>query len=944
MLRKKTNTTLLLLLTILLVFINACGNGNINKDYDIDSIVGQTEFISEGLSGAYSMDGLETADAATGQVSEVTREITEADIVKISGSSIYILNRHKGLIICNIATPSQPYISGVLPLSGIPVEMYIRNNTALILTNTSGQGNCSIGTMEMTTESLSSSRLYLVDIANTAVPEIIESKQLPGIITESRIVGSVLYTVTTAGLHTPENGYTADTFINSFYIENYNTLTAIDKKSFENGTNYIHVTDSAIFSVKNQWDKTPSSHIRYIDISDPGGKIIVRGDIALRGQVYDKFKLDAFNGNLRVCTFDQNKRESVLHIISLDNPEMPVLTSTLIVGQGERLYATRFDGETAYLVTFRRIDPLWVINLSNPEKPVIAGELEVPGWSVHIEVRNKRLIALGVDNTAQGNKVAVSYFNVENPSSPQLINRLSFGEDNGWSYSNGYYDDKAFKIIDALGLILLPYSSTVNNEGQYFRENRLQLISFTDNDIKARGAITQNGSVLRSGVYENSLFAVSNDELNVIDASDPDNPSLLANLTLSQNVRKIIRLTDDHAVLAVDKSNGTTVLQSIALAAPDIPLCSELNIGSDVSEIISENNMLYVVSNSGYETYLETNTAASLVTAYDFSVVDSPQRKGSINVSGNYFTEFSSNQGKSLFYNSNKIFRINEHVYLFADTTMPCIYCETPEDAGITKIAGGKEVPSSKLTLIDFTNPDTPTCLSEYSIDNNSYGGFITKGIYNYSYAVSSQSSGASDSVTKFYLGRVNINNPAIPTTLKAVNIPGIAVHSDASGEILFTVNARRNDSNNTYFTINSIRMKNNLATGINSVLIDSHPTDYIAVADRVYLMPGWYYEYDDQMGAVVVADTGNPEKIQTQGITINTDRCYTNLYWADQHNLITDSYGSLNIFDATDPSDINWRREIEVNDYLRSISGSAPEVIAALGYDGISIIGLIPD
>ena len=62
----------------------------------------------------------------------------------------------------------------------------------------------------------------------------------------------------------------------------------------------------------------------------------------------------------------------------------------------EDLYGVRFMGDRAYMVTFERIDPLYVIDLSTPSAPRIVGELEVPGFSdlLH-EVTDDLLLGLG---------------------------------------------------------------------------------------------------------------------------------------------------------------------------------------------------------------------------------------------------------------------------------------------------------------------------------------------------------------------------------------------------------------------------------------------------------------------------------------------------------------------------------------------------------------------
>ena len=49
------------------------------------------------------------------------------------------------------------------------------------------------------------------------------------------------------------------------------------------------------------------------------------------------------------------------------------------LGEGERIYAVRFMGDTGFVVTFRQIDPLYTLDLSDPRAPRVVGELKVPG-------------------------------------------------------------------------------------------------------------------------------------------------------------------------------------------------------------------------------------------------------------------------------------------------------------------------------------------------------------------------------------------------------------------------------------------------------------------------------------------------------------------------------------------------------------------------------------
>lgn len=65
----------------------------------------------------------------------------------------------------------------------------------------------------------------------------------------------------------------------------------------------------------------------------------------------------------------------------------------------EQLYASRFVGDQAYLVTFRSTDPLYILDLSNPRDPYIAGELKIPGFSDYLHPIGEHLL-LGIGKDA----------------------------------------------------------------------------------------------------------------------------------------------------------------------------------------------------------------------------------------------------------------------------------------------------------------------------------------------------------------------------------------------------------------------------------------------------------------------------------------------------------------------------------------------------------------
>jgi hypothetical protein len=98
---------------------------------------------------------------------------------------------------------------------------------------------------------------------------------------------------------------------------------------------------------------------------------------------------------------------------------------------GEQVYAVQFVGPRAYVVTFRRTDPLYVLDVANPADPKAIGELQMPGFSDYLYTMGDQLL-LGVgkdaDSTGRTTGVKVALMNVANPASPSLVKDFVIGK------------------------------------------------------------------------------------------------------------------------------------------------------------------------------------------------------------------------------------------------------------------------------------------------------------------------------------------------------------------------------------------------------------------------------------------------------------------------------------------------------------------------------------
>ncbi|MBI4595991.1 MAG: beta-propeller domain-containing protein [Candidatus Tectomicrobia bacterium] len=108
---------------------------------------------------------------------------------------------------------------------------------------------------------------------------------------------------------------------------------------------------------------------------------------------------------------------------------------------GERLYAVRYLGDRAYLVTFRVTDPLYVFDLSDPANPVSLGQLHIDGYSDYLHpIGDNLLLGIGKDavpddlSTDFGGRgawyqgVKLSLFDVSDPSDPREVSAIVLGK------------------------------------------------------------------------------------------------------------------------------------------------------------------------------------------------------------------------------------------------------------------------------------------------------------------------------------------------------------------------------------------------------------------------------------------------------------------------------------------------------------------------------------
>jgi len=115
---------------------------------------------------------------------------------------------------------------------------------------------------------------------------------------------------------------------------------------------------------------------------------------------------------------------------------------------GEDVYAVRYFGGYAYIVTFRNTDPLYAINLKSPEDPFIEGELTIPGYSDYLHPINDNLLfGVGREATEEGRLLGVkmALFDVTDKSNPVTIKSMTLGKRSSDTAASN--DHHAFTIL-----------------------------------------------------------------------------------------------------------------------------------------------------------------------------------------------------------------------------------------------------------------------------------------------------------------------------------------------------------------------------------------------------------------------------------------------------------------------------------------------------------------
>ena len=302
--------------------------------------------------------------------------------------------------------------------------------------------------------------------------------------------------------------------------------------------NTVYMNHGALYvgTTEYQYNDSGSSNDTRIDrFIIQGTNVAWQASGVVSGTLINQFAMDEQDGYLHVATHTTEyhyvndiwgtRNDNGVYTLDTVGDTLDVTGSLTGLAPGEQLYAARFVGDKAYLVTFVQTDPLFAIDLSDPAAPVLLGELEIPGFSNYLQpVGDGLLLGIGQEREAgtPNTHVHATLFDVSDGSNPTQITRQYLTENTQWSWSDAQFDHHALLYSAEDGLLVVPvYGSGYDAEtGTYRYEQLLKVMRVTPTGLEVLGDIHTDQSVFRTVRIGEVLYAVSDASVTAYSLSD----------------------------------------------------------------------------------------------------------------------------------------------------------------------------------------------------------------------------------------------------------------------------------------------------------------------------------------------------------------------------------------------------------------------------------------
>lgn len=495
-------------------------------------------------------DGFE--DKNYGATNTQENGVDEGDIIKTDGKYLYIANAGGSSVSIVEANGGEMKISSQINVDDkySVSELYISGNR-LIIVGTVSDGNTFVGgiyadyiysTCCVFAQGDTFVKIY--DISRRTAPKLVTEYSQQGNYNNSRMLDGKIICISEYIVDISDKSYrnkcipeitvngdaekiTADCI--SVIEENpsakdYAVITTFDIENGKEPTSEavlgncdkLYASPNGLFLSETCYDEEEITKIYRFEYTDTGVKYKYMGKVS--GYIDSQFSMSYDGEHFRIAT-TVNKLNGIsgnnLYIL---NNDMRVVGKVEDLAQGETIQSVRFVGDTAYVVTFRQTDPLFVIDLSDPENPKVKGELKIPGFSEYLHpIADGLLIGVGQNGTSAGTNgdCKVSLFDVSNPYEPKETSVVTVSGGKAYTWTPVSYNHKSYITLSnnefAVPFTLNWYSNMgkATQSGSYYIRYRL-----TDNKICeiARYKLSKsNGEmqILGATYIENTFYVIT---------------------------------------------------------------------------------------------------------------------------------------------------------------------------------------------------------------------------------------------------------------------------------------------------------------------------------------------------------------------------------------------------------------------------------------------------
>jgi inhibitor of cysteine peptidase len=423
--------------------------------------------------------------------------VDEADIVKTEAGYIYLVSDNEVFIVKAYQPDEAKVLSRITFNDTYPLGIFVDGDRLAVL------GSQYISSYWGYYRSLCENTETFVnvyDISNKTNPALLKDFTMSGSYVNSRMIDEYVYfvvsqqayiendTVILPKVHSNEgikqvsaSGIQYFNTSDSYYM--FTTIVAMNVQNVAeqttNKTILLGGTSCMYVSLNNIYITFPNSESTLIyRIHIENDKIEPMANGQVPGYVLNQFSMDEHEGYLRIATttghiariLEQTTSKNHVYVLDMN---LDVIGKLEDLAPGEKIHSARFMGERCYLVTFQKIDPLFVINLTEPANPTVLGKLKIPGYSDYLHPYDENhIIGVGKETVEaeegdfawyQGLKI--SLFDVTNVSDPKQIANYTIG-DRGTD-SPILRDHKAFLFDKSRNLLVIPVQVSEIDETKY---------------------------------------------------------------------------------------------------------------------------------------------------------------------------------------------------------------------------------------------------------------------------------------------------------------------------------------------------------------------------------------------------------------------------------------------------------------------------------------------